>query len=345
MNEKKIGIGVVGAGFISGYHLNGLACVENTIVRIICDRDVERARSQAKRFNIDETTKDVQDVIEREDVQAVLILTPNNTHRDLAIQVCSAGKHVMVQKPFARSTTEVREMINAASQNNVLLVPSFMHRFMEETIVGKDMISRGLIGRILGAHIRNGVPGPLHSEWFFNPEATGGGAVIDIGVHGIDLLRYLVGEPIKVSAFVRTGCSPRKLINGKSIAVQSEDLGSVIYCLNDGTVASQDISWCQYKGSDRFSMEIYGDEGTIYLRSEMGRLSFSSERNQTPSAWIIPQLPNVPFGYKQHKAFIDAILGITPYPVTPLDGLATISVAEAIYQSVSEGRAISISCP
>ncbi len=343
MSEReKVQVAVIGAGFISRYHLTAMREVENIEVRIVCDADSERAHNQARKYGVDEVTTNAGEVFSRNDIDAVLILTPNHTHRDLSIRACEAGKHVLVQKPFARTVKEAQDMMSAAERTGRLLVPSFMHRFMEETAMARDLIESGMIGRLLGAHIRNGVPGPLHAKWFFDSSLTGGGAVIDIGVHGIDLLRYLVGEPVEVTALVTTGCTERKLTDGSRVVATAEDLGSVAYRMESGIIASQDISWCQYKGSDRFSAEIYGDQGTIVLRQGLDRIAYASAKSSPSGAWIYPVLPNRPFGYNQHKAFADAILGQCDYPIGPHDGLVTIRITEAIYRSVLERKAIGI---
>lgn len=342
MMVHKVGVAVIGCGGISDYHIPALLQVENADLRVLCDANPERAARQARRYRIPKCVHDVKEVWKRDDIQAVLVLAPNPLHHELTIQAAAAGKHVMVQKPFARTPEEAKAMIKAAKDANVLLVPSFMHRFMDETIMAKDYIQKGYIGRPMTARVRNGVPGAVHASWFFNPKENGGGAVIDIGVHGIDLFRYLVGEPIEVAARIGTYRPERRLNNGQVITLTAEDTGVVLYRFDNGALGTQDISWSQVKGSDRFSAEIYGDEGTIYLRSPMGQLAIASKKMDPRGAWVMPDLPGHSFGYVQHKSFIDAVAGIAPSPVLPEDGLATISIVMAIYRSAQEGRFVTV---
>lgn len=340
--DKSVGVAVVGCGGISGYHIPALSSVERARVVAVCDTNARRAESTARKYKINKWFTDYDDLLAAEDVDAVVLLTPNHTHCKFAVRAAEAGKHAMVQKPFARTVEECHRMIDAAHKAGTKLVPSFMHRYLPETVKAKEYLSRGLIGRPYMVRIRNGVEGPNHAAWFFDKEKTGGGAVIDVGVHGIDILRYLIGEITEVAARMDICKKVRILDDGSTCFPQTEDNAVIIYSVGDGVMGVQEISWTQLNGCKRFEAEIYGEEGVICIRTPMAPLAIASTKLGSVNEWFIPKLPQHPFGYLQHKAFIDAIIDNTEPDVTGEDGLATIRVVKAIYESAAERRFVQL---
>lgn len=338
----KLGVAVIGCGGISEYHIPGMLAVDEARIVAACDRDADKARSAAEKYGIPKVYTDSDAVFNDDEVQAVMVLTPNFTHKDLAIMAARAGKHVLMQKPFARSVAECNEMIAAAREAGTQLIPSFMHRFLTESITAKSYIEQGLIGRPMTVRIRNAVGGATHAAWFFDRASTGGGAVIDVGVHGIDLLRYLIGEVEEVAAMTTTHQAVRHMDDGSNVTLESEDSATITYRLANNVLAVHEVSWSQKAGCKRFEAEIYGDEGTIYLRTAMGPLALASKRLGTTGNWFVPELPKYPFGYQQHKAFVDTILGSSAPTPRAEDGLATIRVVEAIYRSATEETFVKI---
>ena len=339
---EKFKVGVVGCGFISNYHIQGLQSVEGVEVEAVCDINIDIAKKQAEQYKISRYMSDAEELFTLKDIDAVLILTPNFTHKDLAIAAARNGKHVMVQKPFAPNISDCQEMIRVAEEEGVQLIPSFMHRFFPECKKAKEIIEKGLIGRPMTVRIRNGVQGSTWAKWFFDSEKNGGGAVIDVGVHGIDLLRYLIGEILEVGAFTETHERYRRMDDGTTVELKYEDSATVIYRLDNSVLCLHDISWSQKAGAKRFELEIYGDKGTITIRKDEHLLKVASSEFNSVNNWIIPELTDKPVGYNQHKDFVDGIKGISKPSLTARDGLATIKVIKAIYKSAEENIFVSI---
>jgi predicted dehydrogenase len=337
----RVRIALIGAGFISEYHLEGLRHVPQARVELICDPRREAADEMAARFGILETCPDCATVLTREDIDAVLVTTPDYTHRDLVVAAAGSGKHVMVQKPMANTSAHCEEMIAAARTAGVKLFVSFMHRYFPESIKAREFIENRTIGEVQMVRIRNATSGPDWGSWFFQRGKVGGGAQFQLGTHGIDLVRYFVAEIEEVYAAGKICCPERKLKDGSSHRVEVEDLVQAVYRAEKGAIVSHEITFCQYKGCDRFEAEIYGTRGTIFLRKPMGLLAICAE-SLGGKDWVVPELESPPFGSRQHQAFIEDILLDRRPDASGEDGLATIRVAEAIDQSMREGRTISL---
>lgn len=342
---RQLSIGVIGCGGISqGYHLPALAQVKAARLAAVADVQPEEARKAAEAFKVPAWYDDPQALLADPDVEAVLILTPNWSHAELAVAAAQAGKHLMVQKPLARNEAEAQSILDAAASAGVRLVPSFMHRFLPEVLRAKDYIDQGILGRVHTVRIRNATPGASWADWFYHREKVGGGAVIDIGCHGIDLLRWLVGEVSEVFAY--TDCLIReRLIQGRRVVPDNEDTGVALYQLENGGYGVHEISWTQHKGAERFEMEIYGEEGTILMRTGRGPLAVSSQRLDPPGQWLIPDLENrfKSHGVVHHEDTVQAILeGPTPLTPTPEDGLMAVRVCECIYESATSGQPVTV---
>ena len=333
---ERVRVAVIGAGFIANYHLAALATVPLADVCAIASRSAGKAQALARRWGVALATVDVDRVLERADVDAVIITTPDDTHEELAIRAFKAGKAVLLQKPMATNSAACRRMIAAALGAGVDLQVSFMHRYFEEVVRTGTLIAEGAIGRIESVRIRNATPGPDWSDWFFKRDRIGGGAVLQLGTHGIDLVEYLFGAVDAVSARTATLRATRRLADGREVPVENPDSAWATYSLASGAVASHEISMIEQQGTDRFRMEIYGSEGVIWLRSELGALSLASSQ-RGGDGWVTPLLPQPPFGQRQHRRWLQGLLGVEPREETARAGLRTLLVAEAIERSSAAG--------
>lgn len=327
--DHTIGIAIIGCGAISSYHVNALRLIPQARIRVYCDIVKDRALQLSG--GAAEVATDYQEAIDRPDVDLAFILTPNYLHREIAVFAANHGKHIFVQKPFARTSQECQDIILAAEKNRVKLFVSFMHRYFEESRWAKEYIAAGKLGEIYMAHIRNSLPGSDYSTWQYDSRLCGqGGAIIDVGVHGIDLLRYILGD-IEEVLFASKGQKIKtRTIGGETIHPDNEDWALVQYRLQSGAVASHHISWTQKWHCNRYTMEIHGSQGSIYLRTGYGPLAVTSPGVSSPGSMTYPLLESVPFGYRQHKEVIDCILQDAAPICTGTDGLKTLQTVEAI---------------
>ncbi len=336
MDMQRVRVGMLGAGFISDYHIAGLQEAGADVV-IIFSRTEARAREKAQRFGIPFFTADHQEVLARDDVEAVVIATPDFTHEALAVAATKAGKAILLQKPMARNSQECLRIIEAAETGGVPLYVSWMHRYFEEVVKMRELLAEEALGQIYSIRQRNATAGaPL--AWFYNKEKVGGGTVLQLGVHGIDLIRYLFGEIEAVRATTTLMKKEVKLADGSVITPDSEDIATAIYRLASGAIAVHETAWNEVAGTDRFRMEIYGERGTAWLRTEKGRLSLYAPNYLGREGWFEPDLPTPPFGRRQHHHFLAMVRGEEPPDSSARDGLASILVAEAIYRSADSAN-------
>lgn len=334
MTRAQQRIGILGAGFISNYHIDGLRQA-GAEVAAIYSRRAASAQAKAEQFGIPDWTTDEEALLQRDDLDAVIIATPDFMHEPHALAAIRAGKPALLQKPMARTSAECRRIIDAANAAGVPLYVSFMHRYFPEVAQARVYLEQGLIGQIYTARLRSATPGADWNAWFYSREQVGGGAVMQIGIHGIDLLRHLFGEIEAVRATTALLKTPRTLADGSSIIPDNEDTMFATYWLSGGVLASHEVSYNEVAGTDRFRLEIYGEKGTLWLRTERGRLAFCLSGQS--GEWALPELPPPDFALRQHRHFLDMLSSAAPPDDSARAGLASVLVAEAIYRSSEHG--------
>lgn len=202
MNKTRIAL--IGAGSISHFHARAYKKLDNVELVAVCDINEDRAKAFAKKYGVAHTYTDYEKMLRRDDIDAVSVVTWNNVHAPATIAALRAGKHVLVEKPMAMNAGEAQQMLDEAKKANKVLMVGFVRRFGENTRALKTIIDRGDLGQIYSSKVgfvrRWGNPG----GWFADKKRSGGGALIDLGVHIIDLARYLSGSPRPVSAYAAT---------------------------------------------------------------------------------------------------------------------------------------------
>jgi predicted dehydrogenase len=333
---REVGVALIGTGSIADYHIAGLAAVPQAALRVVVGRDAAKAASLAARHGVAEASVDLDAVLARRDIEAVVIATPDDTHEEMAVRVASAGKAILLQKPMAADADACERIIATAWAAKVDLQVSFMHRYFEEFVAARVLVEQGAIGTLLSLRARNATPGPDWGDWFFSRTRVSGGVVHQLGVHGIDLVGLIAGRISDVSATTAIQKPRRRLADGREVTVENPDSAWAVYRCAGGVVVAHEMSMIEVAGCDRFRLEIYGSDGTIWLRSEHGPLAI---RRGGESCWSIPDLSFQRFGERHHRRWIEGILGITPPEATAQDALQGIRVSEAIARSAAAGGA------
>ena len=337
-NKPGIRLGILGAGSISDYHIQGLQQAGGE-VRALFSLDIEGARSKAIQYGIPIYSDQLDVLLNHPDLDAVVIATPDYTHAEVAIMAARAGKSVLIQKPMARSVDECLKVLEACRVNRVPCYVSFMHRYFPEIEVLRGLLADGRLGDICMVRQRNATQGAGWAEWFYRREMVGGGVAMQLGVHGIDLLRTLFGEIQLVKAAMATVVKDRVLENGRIVHPDNEDLVLAIYQFSDGLLADHEMSYNECAGTDRFRLEVYGTKATVWLRSENGPISIRySGRN-----WEQIDVPIEDIGLRQHRHFLAMLCGDAPHDHSDFDGLMSVRVVEAIYQSAESDGWIDVS--
>ncbi|MBO5363088.1 MAG: Gfo/Idh/MocA family oxidoreductase, partial [Clostridia bacterium] len=228
---SKIKVAVIGVGSISESHIAGYKKDPNTELYAFCDINPERLQYMGKKHGITRLyTDEAQMLKELPELDAVSVCTWNSAHAPCTIMALNAGKHVLCEKPMALNVEEAEAMKAAAEKNGKLLMIAFVRRFGKDCEIVKDMAESGTLGEVYYAkaiNLRsNGNPG----GWFGEKARSGGGPLIDLGVHSIDLVRYLLGKPNVASVY---GVTFHKLGNRSDIHVKTAEYQRLSQTLNE----------------------------------------------------------------------------------------------------------------
>jgi predicted dehydrogenase len=270
-------------------------------------------------------------------IHAVVVATPDDTHAAVAIDALAAGKAVLLQKPMALDAAECRAILAAGKGSAAPLTVSFMHRYFPEVGWLKQVLAEGSLGPIHMVRMRNATPGADWNDWFYTADHVAGGVVMQLGVHGIDLIRHLFGPISEVSARMTTARPERRLKDGRLVRSRLEDNVLATYRLLGGAMAAHEMSYTEVQGCDRFRLEVYGEKGTAWLRTERGAAALYAPAATGREEWVMPKLSTEPFGAAHHRHWLSIVRGESPRDDTPEAGLASIEVAEAIYRAAGSG--------
>jgi len=202
---KKIKVAIIGTGYIGDYHTRGLLTIPDVEIAIAVDTRLEHAKKFAAKYNINEVVGDAMSISRRDDIDAVIIGIPNKFHAPYALEFLKNGKDVFLEKPMAMSTGEGKEIIETSKATRKLVMVGHMWRFDTEVNYLKKAIESGRLGRIIktkgyGIHENWGPSG-----WFTQKDLAGGGALADMGVHAIDTVRYILGDPKPRTVYAEIG--------------------------------------------------------------------------------------------------------------------------------------------
>lgn len=332
VTSDDVGIAVLGAGFIAEYHLAGIAAAGGASVRALAARSHERAAPLAARFGVRDVLTDWRAALDRRDVDAVIICTPDDTHEAIAVAAAEAGKAILLQKPMAGTSGACRRIISAARHGGVDLQVSFMHRYFPEVERARGWMADEVIGRVHSVRVRNATPGPDWSDWFFSQANVTGGVVDQLGVHGIDLALQLFGDIAEVGARTATLLPTRRLRDGRVVAVETADTAFATYRFERGMLGTHEMSQIEVRGCDRFRLEVYGDAGTLWLRSERGAIAAYAPA-RFGADWHVPSLPRSTFGEVHHRTWLAGVRDASRRLRTADDALRGMQVVEAIRRS------------
>jgi myo-inositol 2-dehydrogenase/D-chiro-inositol 1-dehydrogenase len=218
---------------------------------------------------------------------------------------------------------------------------SFMHRHFEEVVLARELLAEGALGALHTVRVRNATPGPDWGDWFFDPNQGPGGVVLQLGVHGIDLAAWLLGPIRDVSARMATLQPTRRLADGRIVEVSAgvPDTALASYAFASGVFGTHEMSLIEAQGCDRFRLELYGEAGTLWLRSERGRLALWAPQRKA-AAWWVPELDNAPLGQRHHRSWLDGLTGRAPRGNTVEEAITGMQVVQAIGRSARAGATV-----
>ncbi len=252
-----VGVGVVGAGFIAGAHLASLSRLHGARVVAVAGRTANRAAALAATHGVERSYGDYRELLERDDVDVVCVASPNDTHCSVVVDAASAGKHIICEKPLARTLAEADIMIAAAERAGVQLMYAELLCFAPKYVRAKELMAEGAFGSVF--QIRHGEQhfGP-HSDWFWQGERAGGGVMMDMGCHGIELIRFMYDKPAVESVSATLGTFVH------FARTDLDDHAVAVIGFAGGRLGLIETSWAKPGGMND-NVEIVGDGGVAYV--------------------------------------------------------------------------------
>jgi predicted dehydrogenase len=326
-----IGIALIGLDHMHAFrYAQCLLEIPNVRLAAISDTDPARLMEAGRRFEVETLYTDYRAAIERPDVQAVIVCTPNADHTAPVLAAAQAGKHILCEKPIATTLTEARAMIRACRDHGVVLQIAFVCRYDPLYQTARELIISGAIGEPLA--LIGGNRGKRPPGWFLDPIQAGGGAILDHSVHVTDLMRWYIGDEVaEVYAEMGTLLPPR---------IPVEDCGLVFLRFTRGAIGVVDPSWIYPPSFPTYGdmwLEVLGTHGALYVDDRRHRLTLYPRDSGSTPRWI-------PFGADADRAMIEDFLRCIRGEAEPLatgeDGLRALEIALAAYRSAREGQPV-----
>ncbi len=350
----KIRVGIIGVGSISAEHIESYLKNENVELYAFADINPAQLKKRGEQYGITRLYEDYHDLLALKEIDAVSVCVWNNNHAPCTIDALNAGKHVLCEKPMALNADLARQMKEAAEKNGKLLMIGFVRRYGNDCRVLKDFIDNGYFGDTYYAKAtylrRAGSPG----GWFGDKARSGGGPLIDLGVHVLDLTRYLMGNPKPVSVYGATfsKLGDRREIKGRggytSISKSSKDVFDVedavtaLIRYDGGQVVSLEASFSLNIQKDFSAIELFGTKAgakldpELHIYTDMNGYMVSSDL-ATPTALSFNGL----FA-NEINHFVDCVINGTECISPAEDGVILMKIIDAIYRSAETGHEVVI---
>ena len=348
--SKKLRVAFIGAGGIAGTHMRYLADMDDVELVAMADISEESMGRWTEQFGISAAYTDYKKMLRQVKPDAVSVCTPNGMHAPASIAASNAGAHVIVEKPMAMSGRQAQSMIDAAKKNRRKLVIGFQHRFDPKTKFIKDAVDAGQMGKVVYARVqalrRRGIP-----NWgvFGRKDLQGGGPLIDIGVHAIEMTHYAMGSPRPIAAsgstFTYLGDKKSDVVSQwpnwdhKSYTVEDLAIGQIRF--DNGAVLSIEASFAAHIEKEAWNFTIMGEKGGAswdppgLFRDDNGYMV-----NSKPG-WLPGGDSGDCFGLKMRN-FVEHVLYDEPTLAPAEHGLMVQKMLDGIYASAEKGGEVKI---
>lgn len=345
-------VAVIGTGSISDAHLQAYWNHPNVEIAAVCDRNEARAKAVAEKYGAGRIYADYRDLLADREIDAVSVCTWNYSHAEIAIAAIEAGKHVLVEKPLSLTVEEALRVQEAVRASDRVLQVGFVRRHDPNARLLKRFADHGEFGELYYAKAsllrRLGNPG----GWFADKSRSGGGPLIDIGVHVIDLCWYLLGKPkpVSVSGNAYSKLGNRANVQGLDFYKAAdydasrntvEDMANALIRFENGASLFVDVSYTLHAFKDEASVKLYGTKGGFEVDPE---LRIATEKHDTILN-VLPQTDARGFQFEQAFAaeighFVASVLDGAE-PLCPVeDGVAVMRMLQGVYESSATGREV-----
>ncbi|GCE15494.1 Gfo/Idh/MocA family protein [Tengunoibacter tsumagoiensis] len=358
IGSKTIRVGVIGLGYGGETAIRCFQQVPGVEVVALAGLEEVQLAALGGMYSISHLYRSYHDLLAHENLDAISIAVPNYLHAPVAIAALERGLHVLCEKPVARTGLEAEQMVQAATRANRVLQVVFNHRERGDVQVLKSYIDKGELGTIYYTKLywlrRRGIPGV--GSWFSSKEKAGGGPLIDLGVHVLDIGLYLLGEPEVVSVSASTyhelgargvGFDTNESKSGAGHDFEVEDLATAFMRLSTGVTLLLEACWASHgRAANDFGIVLYGTKGGAEIYAKDNRttdaLRIYTDVADVP-AEITPQSPPGGFHQAVIHTFIQRIRDGHWSLYNGSDGLRRARIIDACYASAAEGREVILS--
>jgi predicted dehydrogenase len=347
---EKLRLGIIGAGWPGQMHAKAVRALKTARLTAVAELDGDRRDSFEKEYSPEKSYRDDEELLRDEEIEAVIICLPNFLHFPASLAALEAGKHVLCEKPPTLNAAEMKVLHEAASRRGLLYYFSRQFRFTPEMRLAKSLVDEGRLGKLYHAtatFVRSrGIPA-WGGGWFTDKKRSGGGALIDIGIHALDAVWYLMGTPKPVAVSAQVFRNFAHLVNVPVFDVEDAAYGFIRFA--NGAVVQLETSWAgnltddipprQYFGRESNNSVLYGTKGSIRLKpfalfedrgGELVKVDLEAKRDEASGFEL--QLQN----------FIEAVRGEAK-PINDADqAVALMEMIDGIYASSAFGREVSL---
>lgn len=341
----ELRVGIVGCGRMGQRRAQVISDAAHETLSVVADIDAEKASGLAEKMGCD-TAADWREVVNNPELDVVVVSVPNKYMQEVVTAALENGKHVLCEKPLGRNSQEAAQMIAVAEASDSIFQVGFNKRFHPAAMKMRELFDTGVLGPVLytRAIFGHGAQPGLEKTWFASAELAGGGALIDIGVHLVDLIRWFQGDFQEVFAVASTYYWD---LDHFDSGLQLDDNAFFIMRTAGGQTAQVHASWTQWK--NRFSFEIFGRDG--FLRWEglggyYGPATLTLAKRRPESG--PPLVETLDFDATDNslrlewEQFVETVRGNDQPAANGSDALKTMQVIEALYESVQRGEVVSL---
>lgn len=329
--KEKTKIAIIGLGGVAQLvHLPILTKLNSVEIPAVAEVNKTRLKTVASKFGITKQYTDYLEMIDNEEIDAVIISTPTNTHKDIAVDCLNNKKHVLIEKPIATNYIEAKEIDDAAKKNKKQAMIGMNFRFRPDTMLLKSLINSGELGDIF--YIQCGWTRKQSSEqnWFKKKNLAGGGVLLDLGIVLLDTALWLLDYP-----------------NIKNVTAQNfyhsyagvEDSSVGFVRFNNNSILSYNISWSFHDESDRFKLAAMGTEGTghlnplkAYKKVGSSRVDYTTNTSTKGKNLFKKSFEN------ELKHFVGVVNGIGPMISSSNEALLRMRLVEGLYKSAKNNK-------
>jgi len=364
---KTIGIALVGYGMIGKVHALAYRDIPtiypDALPRIkrvsVCAAHTQSAQSAAHAGGFENWTLSPEELFSREDVDVVDVCVPNYAHREIILGALRAGKSVIVDKPLARNATEAQEIAEGSAAGKARLGMVFNYRFVPALVLAHKMMAGGALGPIYHFHfdlLHTGYQNPNRPmSWRLRRAQSGGGALVDLGSHLIDLARYLLGEFAEVNATTRTYVTQRPVSATSSVqeSVDVDDAAWLDARMESGAQGTLFVTRYATGAVDDMNVQIYGERGALKFSLQDGNVLnyFDAQANAATQGWkriqtgttyegaAVPPPRSILGWNRTHTEniyqFLRAVVRDEPFTPDVTDGLRVHQIIDRCYQTAA----------